>query len=51
MPYSFTPIETVTSESINSMFSVNAVGLMLATKAALSLLPAGGPKPKEQCSV
>jgi 3-oxoacyl-[acyl-carrier protein] reductase len=35
--YAFSPIETLTSESIHAMFSVNVFGLMLATKAALPL--------------
>jgi 3-oxoacyl-[acyl-carrier protein] reductase len=40
--YHFSPIETLTSENINAMFSVNVFGLMLATKAALPLFPAEG---------
>jgi 3-oxoacyl-[acyl-carrier protein] reductase len=40
--YSFTPIETVTSEIISSMFSVNVAGLLLVCKTALPLFPAEG---------
>jgi 3-oxoacyl-[acyl-carrier protein] reductase len=40
--YAFSPIETLTTESMNAMFSVNVYGLMLATKAALPLFPAEG---------
>jgi 3-oxoacyl-[acyl-carrier protein] reductase len=40
--YAFSPIETLTSESINALFSVNVFGLMLATKAALPLFTAEG---------
>jgi 3-oxoacyl-[acyl-carrier protein] reductase len=36
--YAFSPIETLTTESINALFSVNVFGLLLATKAALPLL-------------
>jgi 3-oxoacyl-[acyl-carrier protein] reductase len=35
--YAFSPIETLTSESINAMFSVYVFGLMLATRAASPL--------------
>lgn len=40
--YSFTPIETLTSEIITSMFGINVSGLLLATKAVLPLIPAEG---------
>jgi 3-oxoacyl-[acyl-carrier protein] reductase len=40
--YAFSPIETLTSERINALFSVNVVGLMLATKAALPLFTEEG---------
>ena len=40
--YAFSPIETLTNESISAMFSVNVFGLMLATKAALPLFTEQG---------
>jgi 3-oxoacyl-[acyl-carrier protein] reductase len=40
--YSFSPIETLTTESMTAMFSVNVFGLMLATKAAVPLFPEEG---------
>src|SRR6201992_819421 len=40
--YAFSPIETLTSESIHAMFSVNVFGLILATKAALPLFTEEG---------
>ena len=40
--YAFSPIETLTNESISAMFSVNVFGLMLATKAALPLFTEEG---------
>jgi 3-oxoacyl-[acyl-carrier protein] reductase len=40
--YAFSPIETLTSEGINAMFSVNVFGLMLTTKAAVPLFPEEG---------
>ena len=40
--YSMTPIDQVTEEVINHMFSVNVTGLLLATKAALPLFPPTG---------
>jgi 3-oxoacyl-[acyl-carrier protein] reductase len=40
--YAFTPIETLTSESIQAIFSVNVFGLLLATKAALPLFTEEG---------
>jgi 3-oxoacyl-[acyl-carrier protein] reductase len=40
--YAFSPIETLTRESIQAMFSVNVFGLMLATKAALPLFTEAG---------
>src|SRR5471032_1623320 len=39
--YAFGPIETVTKEAISAMFETNVTGLLLATKAALALFPAG----------
>src|SRR5581483_9153665 len=35
--YAFSPVESLTLEGIQSMFSVNVFGLLLATKAALPL--------------
>src|ERR1700744_5260935 len=40
--YAFSPIETLTSENITAMFSVNVFGAMLATKAAVPLFPEEG---------
>ena len=40
--YGFSPIETVTEEEINRIFSTNVTGLLLTTKAALPLFPAEG---------
>jgi len=40
--YAFSPIETLTQESISAMFNVNVFGLMLTTKAALPLFPTEG---------
>jgi 3-oxoacyl-[acyl-carrier protein] reductase len=40
--YAFSPIETLTTESINALFSVNVFGLLLATKAVLSLFTEEG---------
>ena len=40
--YAFSPIETLTTESINALFSVNVFGLLLATKAALPLFTEEG---------
>lgn len=40
--YSFTPIEAVTEEEINRIFSTNVTGLLLTTKAAVPLFPAEG---------
>ena len=40
--YGMTPIDQVTEETINQMFSVNVTGLLLATKAALPLFSEAG---------
>ena len=40
--YAFSPIETLTSETIMSMLNVNVVGLLLCTTAALPLFPKAG---------
>ena len=40
--YFFTPIDTLTLEDIASLFDVNVSGLLLATKAALPLIPSEG---------
>ncbi len=40
--YAFGPIDQVTEESIQNMFSVNVTGLLLTTKAALALFPETG---------
>jgi 3-oxoacyl-[acyl-carrier protein] reductase len=40
--YAFSPIETLTIESISAIFSVNVFGLLLATKAALPLFSEEG---------
>lgn len=39
--YSFGGIETATKETISAMFETNVTGLLLATKAAVALFPAG----------
>lgn len=39
--YSFGGIETATQETISAMFETNVTGLLLATKAAVALFPAG----------
>ena len=40
--YAFSPLETITEESIDSIFGVNVKGLLLATKAAVALFPPEG---------
>jgi 3-oxoacyl-[acyl-carrier protein] reductase len=40
--YSFSPLEAVTEEEINRIFTTNVTGLLLTTKAAVSLFPAEG---------
>jgi 3-oxoacyl-[acyl-carrier protein] reductase len=40
--YSFSPLEAVTEEEINRIFTTNVTGLLLTTKAAVPLFPAEG---------
>jgi 3-oxoacyl-[acyl-carrier protein] reductase len=40
--YEFAPLEAVTEESIDKMFSINVTGLLLATKAGVALFPGEG---------
>lgn len=40
--YAFSPLESITEEEINRIFGTNVTGLLLATKAAISLFPAEG---------
>jgi 3-oxoacyl-[acyl-carrier protein] reductase len=40
--YAFSPLETITKESIASMFDVNVAGMLLATQAAVAMFPAEG---------
>lgn len=40
--YGFTPIDSVTAADFHKYFDVNVKGLFLATKEALTLMPAGG---------
>lgn len=40
--YSFSPLEQVTSENYKRQYDTNVLGLLLTTKAALPLFPAGG---------
>jgi 3-oxoacyl-[acyl-carrier protein] reductase len=40
--YTFAPLEAVTAESIASIFNTNVAGLLLTSKAALSLFPSEG---------
>ena len=40
--YAFSPLETITEESIDAIFGVNVKGLLLATKAAVALFPPEG---------
>jgi 3-oxoacyl-[acyl-carrier protein] reductase len=40
--YSFSPLEAITEEEINRIYSTNVTGLLLTTKAALPLFPSEG---------
>lgn len=40
--YYFTPLETLTADLVTSMFDVNIVGMLLCSKAALTLFPQEG---------
>jgi 3-oxoacyl-[acyl-carrier protein] reductase len=40
--YGFTPIEAVTPAEFHKYFDVNVMGMLLATKGAVALMPAGG---------
>lgn len=40
--YAFSPLEAVTEDEINRIFSTNVTGLLLTTKAALPLFPSEG---------
>jgi 3-oxoacyl-[acyl-carrier protein] reductase len=40
--YSFAPLEEVTEEEINRIYSTNVTGLLLTTKAAVKLFPSEG---------
>jgi len=40
--YSFAPIEEITEEEINRIYSTNVTGLLLTTKAAVKLFPSEG---------
>ena len=40
--YAFTPLEDVTEEEINRIYSTNVTGLLLTTKAAVKLFPSEG---------
>jgi 3-oxoacyl-[acyl-carrier protein] reductase len=40
--YSFAPLEAVTEEEINRIYTTNVTGLLLTTKAALALFPSEG---------
>ena len=40
--YSFSPLEAVTEQEINRIYSTNVTGLLLTTKAAVPLFPAEG---------
>ncbi len=40
--YTFSPLESITEEAIDTTFNVNVRGLLLATKAAVALFPAEG---------
>ena len=40
--YAFSPLEAITEEQINWMFSTNVTGLLLTTQAAVALFPAEG---------
>src|ERR1700761_7140097 len=40
--YKFTPLEEITEEEINRIYSTNVTGLLLTTKAAVALFPKEG---------
>lgn len=40
--YAFGGLETVTEESVRSMFDINVTGLLLSSKAAVAMFPAEG---------
>ena len=40
--YSFAPLEEITEEEINRIYSTNVTGLLLTTKAAVKLFPSEG---------
>lgn len=40
--YTFTPLDAITEEAIDTIFNVNVKGLLLTTKAAVALFPAEG---------
>lgn len=40
--YGFSPVETLTEASIRAMFDLNVTGALLATRAAVALMPEGG---------
>ena len=40
--YSFAPLDAITEEEINRIYSTNVTGLLLTTKAAVKLFPAEG---------
>ena len=40
--YSFAPLEAITEEEINRIYSTNVTGLLLTTKAAVALFPSEG---------
>jgi 3-oxoacyl-[acyl-carrier protein] reductase len=40
--YSFSPLEAITEEEINRIYSTNVTGLLLTTKAAIPLFPSEG---------
>src|SRR5580704_9612867 len=40
--YAFAPLEAVTEEEINRIFTTNVTGLLLTTKAAVQLFPSEG---------
>jgi len=40
--YSFSPLEAITEEEINRIYSTNVTGLLLTTKAAVALFPSEG---------
>src|ERR1700749_2226063 len=40
--YEFGPLPTITTESFRKIYDVNVLGLLLATKAGVALMPDGG---------